>query len=239
MTRAAEWKLDAGRAWLSVGTLTAIVDLSAPRRGLHQISLDARPLTGAELLGVELSASGATLTDSYQRGGDLVATYADTPSAAMTTQIYWRAAAWEFRGVLCPTVDVQVSVQTSLLDARPAVRTRSRLPTRVAERCGTSPRAQSRANELFPHSIVFRTADGKASYVELVHPSAAAASETGESSATATEIVHRLFECELEKGVILRAQVRGLFVPRDGEIDVPLVAEAYQQFVDRPPPLTA
>jgi hypothetical protein len=52
---------------------------------------------------------------------------------------------------------------------------------------------------------------------------------------------HLLFAAELtqfglEKGVILRARVRGVFVPRDR--DETLVRAAWQAFVQSEPPLT-
>lgn len=236
MEIAAEWKLDANQALLKVGPLTAAVDLAAPRHGVHQMTLDAQPLIDGELLGVEIEPVKSVLVDSYVRGGDLVAVYADTPSKAMTTQVYWRAALLEIRAAVCPAIDLEISVQTSLLETRPKLRTRSRLPAGDVAPFGTCPPAQSRDDELFPHCIVFHTPHWKASYVELVHPTAAEASEINERNARTSEITHRLFDCELEKGVILRARMRGLFVPHDGEIQ--LAADAYLQFIDQPPPLT-
>jgi hypothetical protein len=47
---------------------------------------------------------------------------------------------------------------------------------------------------------------------------------------------HRLFVSRLEKGVILRARVRGVLVIR--EDDCSLAAAAYHRFVKSPPPLT-
>lgn len=236
MNSAAEWKLDENRARLTVGPLSAVVDLAAPQRGLHQMTLDAQPLVGCELLGVELDRAGWTLIDSYQRGGDLIASFAETPSAAASTQVYWRAALLQVHDVICPTIDLEISVQTSRLENRPVVRTRSRLPAGDMAGFATLPPAQSAARELFDHGIVFRPSGWSASYVEMVHPSGAEASEISKPSETTTEIAHWLFECELEKGVILRARARGMFVPRSD--DLLFAAAAWLQFLDEPPPLT-
>jgi hypothetical protein len=47
---------------------------------------------------------------------------------------------------------------------------------------------------------------------------------------------HRLFPEPLEKGVILRARVRGVFVPRDG--DTQIAAECFDAFAATEPPLS-
>ena len=47
---------------------------------------------------------------------------------------------------------------------------------------------------------------------------------------------HRLFAERLEKGVILRSRIRGLFVPRDH--DTELAQSEYRRFAASEPPLT-
>lgn len=236
MNSAAEWKLDENRARLTVGPLSAVMDLAAPQRGLHQMTLAAQPLLGCELLGVELDPMGRTLIDSYQRGGDLVATFAEAPSAAASTQVYWRAALLQVNDAICPAIDLEISVQTSRLESRPAVRTRSHLPAGDMAGFATLPPAQSVARELFEHGIVFYPSGWSTSYVEMVHPSGAEASQISKPNETTIEIAHRLFECELEKGVILRARTRGMFVPRSD--DLLFATAAWRQFLQEPPPLT-
>jgi hypothetical protein len=48
-------------------------------------------------------------------------------------------------------------------------------------------------------------------------------------------IEHHLFAQALEKGVLLRARVRGVFLARDG--DLQLAAEVYRAFAAAEPPL--
>ena len=78
---------------------------------------------------------------------------------------------------------------------------------------------------------------GAISYIELVHPqdfiSAQVVSADEESGFSINRTV---FDCTLEKGVIVRARLFGLCVPRDN--DVTLLREAYQSFLRRELPLT-
>ncbi|HEX7450331.1 MAG TPA: hypothetical protein VF306_22415 [Pirellulales bacterium] len=240
MAGAAEWKLDANDARLNLGSHRAAIDLAAPQRGLHQLVIAEQLLKDCEVLGVELESvargGGPVLADAYQRGGDLIATYAQAPSSMVSTQIYWRAALREFEGVVCPTIDLQVSVQTSRLDSHPAVHTHGRLPTCEVVRAGIDRPDSSHAREPGSHCVVFRPSAWNESYAEMVHPEDADGCEIGQPNDATIEIVHRLFERELEKGVILRARVRGLFVPRPR--DAAIATAAWRQFLEQPPPLT-
>lgn len=236
MNSAAEWKLDDNRARLAVGPFSAVVDLATPRRGLHQMTLAAQPLIGCELLGVEFGSTPPALIESYQRGGDLIVSFAETPSAATSMQVYWRAALLQVHDAICPTVDLEISVQTSRLENRPVVRTLSHLPAGDMAGFATLPPAQSVARELFEHGTVFRSSGWSASYVEMVHPSGAEASQISKPNDTTIEIAHWLFECELEKGVILRARARGMFVPRSDNLR--FAETAWLQFLHEPPPLS-
>jgi hypothetical protein len=89
------------------------------------------------------------------------------------------------------------------------------------------------------------------SWIQMVHPSdfcrasagavgdlstAAAASADRSTSPTGVQIVHDLFHQSLEKGVILRARVRGAIVDR--QQDEAIAIAAYQQFAAAEPPLT-
>lgn len=241
MAIAAEWKLDANDARLNLGSLSAAIDLAAPQRGMHQLVIAAQSLKDCEVLGVDLEpvaqAGGPVLAEAYQRGGDLIAAYAQAPSTMVSAQIYWRAALREFESTVCPTIDLQVSVQTSRLDSRPTVRTRGRLPACEVVRAGIDLPDSSHAREPGTHCVVFRPSAWNESYVEMIHPEDANECGIGQPNDAAMEIVHRLFERELEKGVILRARVRGLFVPRAR--DAAIATVAWRQFLDQPPPLTA
>ena len=86
--------------------------------------------------------------------------------------------------------------------------------------------------------ILCRFPDQKLSYVEMVHPRDPALailpseeSDNGESACWGMQMSGDY----LEKGVILRRRVRGIFLP--SERDEILAIEAYQQFLALAPPL--
>lgn len=248
------WQLDTSRAQLQLPGFSAALELSRPFGGLHAIEIKGSPVTGAAILGVELNQSTAPLapTDAYVRRCDLVATYADAAESAMRTEVYWRAAAEQPRHVL-GDLELLVSVQTNLLDSRPQVATCSQLlatealvlihssPAEfapVAEFAGNRPSALLASG---PRCLLFRLPGGTVSYAEMVHPSDPGRSEIqwasgGSATAPVGELRHHMFASDLEKGVILRARVRGLFLAREG--DEKSAARHYEAFVAAAPPLT-
>jgi hypothetical protein len=80
-----------------------------------------------------------------------------------------------------------------------------------------------------------------ANYVEMVHPHDAArrivlsAEPPHPTFGRALAIRYGLLGLDLEKGVVVRARLRGLWVP-DADLDE-VVRSAFRQFVDLPPPL--
>ena len=60
------------------------------------------------------------MSDCFVRGGDLVATYAQVHARPVRLQVYWRPIPTAHFVDSVAAIDVQVSVQTSLLEANPA-----------------------------------------------------------------------------------------------------------------------
>ena len=78
---------------------------------------------------------------------------------------------------------------------------------------------------------------GEMSYIELIHPQDFLALQVVRSEETAEFAINRtIFDCPLEKGVIMRARLRGLCVPQAE--DVALLWDAYQRFIHDALPLT-
>ena len=177
------------------------------------------------------------IADSFVRGHDLVVTYAQMPARPVRLQVYWCAFHEERAERSAVGIDMQVSVQTSLLAAHPALticsRVRRESPWDVAK---------SRDNIVLASSAApgrtagcFRCSLSSASYVEMVHPSDVEKEELSET-ADGWLLSHELFEHSLEKGVILRARARGVFVaPADESALVPAI---YERFLAAPLPLT-
>jgi hypothetical protein len=210
--------------------------------------VDGQALEGTNLLGVDLRGA-TTLSpgiEHYARGGDLIATYDETPQRPLRAQVYWRAAGGERLGVIA-AIELLASVQTSLLDTCPQLTTCSSLTASdmfrlLDSRRGTfeSATSHSGSRDGTPSCFVFRLASLPISYVEMVAPSAVQTTqlttERHHESLLRVRLVHQLFAERLEKGVILRARVLGLMVERDDDLAV--AARDYAAFVAAAPPLT-
>jgi hypothetical protein len=229
------WRLDARFANLSCGPLAAGVDLFTPCLGLTGLRWCERPLAGWQILGVEIESldglAAGTLVEKYVRGGDLVATYEPTPARPFGVQIYWRAALSQLDGQALPVVTLQVSVQTKLPDCQPALTTAGLLPECESVELGD---ALARANA--PVRRLFRPSKCNVSYAQSVDHEGLERNEFTTFSDGTWRLATRLFGGAMEKGVILRTSVRGVFLPRND--DELLAALAFEDFAKQPPPLT-
>ena len=90
-----------------------------------------------------------------------------------------------------------------------------------------------------PGCLLFRRRDTEISYVEMIHPAdfQRDALSVGTETTGPVLLRHRLFRQSLEKGVILRARLRGIFCATEN--DTSIAAEAYHAFAATEPPLGA
>ena len=229
------WDFDSPIALLRCGPITARVDVSSPQHGLYDLSANSSKIAGA-LFATEWIAENTAknsresaacagwpmgIADAYVRGGDLVATYGRLPNSPYAPQIYWR---WEQGDSPASFgVSLLVSVQTDLLDTHPQIRVSSRL---AAEEVIRVP----------PGCVVWRLVGGEWSYAEfaLEHDFRQLTLEANEGGFQTSH--WDLFAEFLEKGVIRRAQIHGVFLPRKGDIE--LAAACYRAAEVRPLPLT-
>ena len=243
------WRLSAASAKLQSALLCGEVDLKQPERGLFDLRWRDRTLADHTILGVGLGAgdaAGESLADCYERGGDLVAVYEQTALRPLRVQVYWRAAEADALGT---SVDLQLSVQTSLLDSRPTLSAATRLPGGEVRRLvdaaagewetlqPTGDRSWALESPAEPLCWLFRWRQTGLSYVELALPGETHRSELTLAASGRLELSHQVFVEHLEKGVILRTRIRGAYLPSDG--DERLAAQAWREFVAAPPPLTA
>jgi hypothetical protein len=242
------WRLDARTASLRLARLSAVVHPLQPELGLDELHIDGRPISGACCpLGVDLFAEQRSFLSStveqYVRGGDLVATYADCPMAALRTQVYWRVASHPVEGAIA-AIELVISVQTSLLDSSPRLATRSTFRADEAI-CLSQLDSVKEFGEGNSSCHLYRLVDSPFSYAEMVHPAQsqasaldapASAGATGEVEPPRLELRHELFCERLEKGVILRARVLGIFLDRQHDLDA--AAAHYAAFLAAEPPLT-
>jgi hypothetical protein len=221
----ATWRLQGHHAHLESAALPATLDLAQPWLGLQIPGCDrARFLgVGLDTIGAQQSPQPIDEYDAYVRGNDLVVTYEQTADRPIRTTLYWRALPEEATAGVA--VELVVSVQTSLLESRPALEVRSLAP----------------AAELAPgyeqgSACLVRLSGGELSYFEALHP-AAYAESSAETGTEGIVVRHRVFfPEELEKGVILRARLRAIVLPRAGDSEA--AARYHQSFLASPPPLT-
>ncbi len=242
------WKLQHSQARLTHGALTGQVDVRYPFDGLTAMLGGTKLRLFKTELPPPTSQVADESPDSYVRGRDLVSTYLQDDQRKIRGQIYWRAL--ECGPNRAPGIDLIVSVQTSLLDSDPTLKVRSNVPAR--EVLGVTSMERATTNDITPRGgdsttvslraplpacWLFRLTADDTTYVEMVHPLDFVSSELKETAASEVEHSTQLFRGPLEKGVILRSRLRGLFVPRSG--DVAAAIACYREFAASEPPLTA
>lgn len=252
------WQVESQRAALHGHTLAAILELTRPGLGLHQIQVGAASLRDCHLLGVQWGEGGAgasrALSDSYVRGGDLIATYTEEPQRPYAPQVYWRAigsADSQSAGADRPATQLEllVSVQTRLLDAQPEMTATSRLS--AVEVLHLVDTEEGRFSNVDPGRsevsiqpqdgtgcLLLRLAGGQLSYVQMVHPLDFIQGRLSVvAAADSALLTHTLIDCRMEKGVIIRTRVRGCFVDRAN--DTSAAVSLYEAFADSALPLSA
>jgi hypothetical protein len=201
--------------------------------------------------------------DCFVRGNDFVATYAETAERPFRAQVYWRfvendRSGGSDRAQPFATLELIVSVQTSRLDIDMALAVSTTLGSVEAWRLFdagesrlTSDRDSSHGAPAeiatvvpdmkdadHPGCTLLRPIGQGPSYIEMVHPAdfRQTTFEWTTDSSPAVRLAHRLFAERLEKGVILRSRIRGLFVPRSH--DTELAQSEYRRFAASELPLT-
>lgn len=224
------WKLDQTNAVLDDGRLRARIDLLQPALGLGELCIDGRSPTAMNLLGIEiadLAPSDLSAAECYARVDDLVATYRQTEARPFRLQVYWRRLAFTDAELRRNVVgfELQVSINTSLLDTRPSVTAMSRLSGRPAEyHCADT------------GDVLIRPDGAAWSSYFAAHPSDDCTTTAAGAAEGVETIRHSLFGLFLEKGVIVRARIRAAFVPREG--DEQWARAVYDDFLNAPLPLT-
>jgi hypothetical protein len=238
------WKFTHPIAELRGDSLSAKVDVTKPQLGLRSVAVQQHGMSGTllSLTSGDTAAWPAGLAEAYVRGGDLVATYSPGSDWPYAPSIYWRI---ESRDVALAAISLLVSIQTDLLDTHPLVRVSSQMPAEEVLQLSESDQGTLTAvavkgrRTIHPTSsatgIVWRLAGGKTSYAEFAEPN-----DFRQLVVDHTDGVCRsaweLFAEFLEKGVIRRARLHAVFLPREN--DVALAAELFRSLGSRPLPLT-
>jgi hypothetical protein len=245
-TKEACWQLSGEIAALEVRNLKASIDLAAPHLGLRNLCAWGHPLAGF-VLGVPIDTGdqqqGATLADHYQRGRDLVAQYEQTDDRPFRATVYWRALDL-VQGIRVAAIELMVSVQTNLLDSTPQLYARSRVEAARAIGVDNSSESelpspigdlsQEKGAACAPACVVLPLRSVDATYCEMIHPSDWRGLEAQRIDG-GVELAWSLVGHFMEKGVVRRTRVRGMFLP--GRPEHTLVRDLYAEFAASPPPL--
>lgn len=235
------WFVEKETARLETATLACEIELHRPSTGLRQLKLNGRAVAHCEPLQVSpeppAPKGGETLIESYVRGNDLIATYAQTPSRTVQPTYYWQGLE---AGPLVG-VELMVSMQTSLLASDPTLTALTTCKGKALWiSAGEAVALKSNSDEAWQSPAgaegfcLFRLANG-ISYAEMVFPADFLGARVTFKD-DACQLAYRMFPESLEKGVIRRGRIRGWFLPTDGDVDAAF--KAYQQLQAEDPPLT-
>ena len=242
------WKLAENLVHWTDGSVVVSFDENAPTGGLKVVATPVLTdavlqLFGTSFRDIDCSASGPAVVRMDCCGSSIHATFAEA-EGLVKTQVGWRVyhAQAGFANM-----DVVASVQTELLDGFVKFGLVSRvkaaeilIPSTSSERSNgdwtcVDPLSHN-ATPLTASCVLFRLPGNQWSYVEMAHPSNLSACEICREPETGhTLIRHRLFSCPLEKGVMLRARLRGVLLPRLP--DCAAVAALFAEFAAADPPL--
>jgi hypothetical protein len=244
------WHIDRGSAQLQHAHLAATIDLARPARGLVGLRVGNDCLEGAGLLGIELPSSvvsGAGMLGAcHGCGSRVTAACGESKDWPVRVEATWRALGPSGPNAPLATLELVVSVETQVPDTRPELAVGSVLPTTSASRLvdAPTPRFETIGElpcaiepDAGPGCLLFRFPGSEVSYAEMVHPLDFLQDrlECVTESPRGVRLRHRLFGGRLEKGVILRARVCGVFLRREG--DARIAAQSYTSFVAAEPPL--
>ncbi len=237
------WRLDADQAILCTPQLSASIDLLNPCQGFHQLIFQDVPIRGSVLgvcPGAPAVLSKHDLHDVFVRGSDLVVTYTETQRRPFSLQIYWRAVVGEQGELLLDTI---LSLQTDLLESFPGLAVETRLLAATAWLLPLRSAAAT-AQIVIPGKMTANQAEGLLlrsskndwSYAEITHPEDRGVSQVERCQGESLLVQRQLGGDFMEKGVIRRLRVRGVFLPPENDIE--LATNCLASLATENPPLT-
>ena len=248
------WTLDRQSVRLQIAEFSAAIDVLCPAAGLNELAVFQQPLAACRVLQIRepLNKEGhESLHEVYVRGTDLIASYALTEARNVEPHVRWRSLRFLERDVEAVGVELIVSMQTRLLDSDPKLSIASTLIADDVRRCLDPAKGEfqqlpvATEEKLRVHRapglclLVFRLSDTNISYIEIVPDTDYRGGELHISSQQPARICWRcnIFDERLEKGVIRRGRIWGLFVRQSHDLDMAL--RCYRRLMSSPPPLTA
>ena len=245
------WTITGQQAHLQTLDLSGTLDLSTPGIGLHQLCLADDRLTQIQLLGI--ARDGCTLAtfpdqDPYSRDNSLIIRYGDQADPSHHLQVQWRCIPSE-PGLFLGGLELILSFETPSQINLPEWTTMTQVGQQdILVAGGDHEQPWISLNEIRDaadstlstatngaHMILCRFPEQQLSYLEMTPAAESSLAILPSTETTRTLWGSRTPDRPLEKGVILRRRVRGVFLPR--EKDTALAAKAYAQFQALDPPL--
>jgi hypothetical protein len=254
------WLFNNSIAELRCGAFAGSLDVARPHMGVHQASFDqgSKPclFLGAQRQ-PEVNEAKADdeerdriwwplpVAECYVRDNDLVATYSPVDSWPYSPQVYWSAGVLNQVDGVQGSLSLLVSVQTHLLETHPKIVVISQVPGAemlliTVNKDGTAEVDPADRERTFAPpgemcAVLWRLAHAPFSYVEIATANDIREIATGRT--WAGPVAHwGLFAEFLEKGVIRRARVHAVLLPREN--DVELALECCRALEQIPLPLT-
>jgi hypothetical protein len=258
--RVLPWVLEDQSATLRLGRLRGALDFARPELGLSTLHAGHEALPG-RLLQVEFTSSAASqaratfiptvkrdFTEFYLREGDAVADYPASESFPFRSLVYWRVLP-SAEPPAVAALEAIVSTQTDLLDSHPRISVSTSLPALELWRLTSLEKAEFKQISLTkaqpqqihysqgPGCYLWRLSGERWSFAEMLPPSDFHSTDIMSDGGGMFSLSHRLFERSLEKGVILRARVRGVLLERGR--DAVCAIQWYRDLLQSELPLTA
>ena len=244
------WQLHDHVAHLKIAHFSASVDITRPGSGVKLVGSEGMHIEVSSLLGIQLQGDPTLQTESeienYIRGNDLIANYKEDSQRPYESSIYWRSISY----AAVEGIEILVSFYTQQAEIEPSVNTITRLPAMEVlrtiadnEKICYEPVTLTSNQECQIRSgqgeglFLFRFADSDFSYAEMIHPSdfqRALLKKDQSARQVQLSFLHFAGQC-LEKGVIRRGRVLGVFVPRKD--DRQIATQCYRRLISEVPPL--
>lgn len=204
--------------------MAGAIDGARPAEGVRDLQINTRPIQATVLAVRAAHSIEQPPAEVYARGGDLIATHAATDDWPFRTQLQWTAV--DLAEIGAALITITVSLQTDLLDTRPAIDlvTDSPMPCRIQRQPARGPRLVWRDDQ-----------QGAAAFAAAPYPS-----DLAETSLHASEGVGQLRFAPpfLEKGVIRRCRAGVVLLAGNGDADAAIEA-GMNAFAELSVPLTA
>ncbi len=228
-----QWNLSGTAAKWANNSATVAGDLAEPDKGLNVQTPDCVTHSTLNLFGISWCSAPSTTPPSPRHhtvcGTTLRSTFPESASFPVETQITWTVLDHE---TALLGLDVIVTIGTQELDTHPQIVLCSRIADAVTLKPNSSDRPGNHRNSY----TLCRPHNTNLTYVEMVHPATPHSRQVSRDDGTGcTLLQNTLFACPLEKGVILRASLRGLLLRRNG--DEAAAAACFAQFCNVAPPL--